>query len=165
MHPELPDWDPTTKFLVITGIALIAAILGTYTGPPTERSKLEHFYRTTRPFGFWGPLRETLSPTVRRAMDRENQRDVLTTPFALLWQITLFLLPMQVIIGNWRDFAVTAVLFAIGLGGVLLLWVRHWPTNEQGQYESSILLGAEQDATGPAVPAAVPADVGAVVKA
>ncbi len=165
MHPELPDWGPTTKFFVITGIALIAAILGTYTGPPTERGKLEHFYRTTRPFGLWGPLRDILSPAVRNAMDRENHRDLITVPFALLWQITLFLLPMQVIIGNWRDFAVTAVLFAIGLGGVLLLWVRHWPTNQDGRYESSILLAAEQDAASPDAPTAVAADVSTPVKA
>jgi hypothetical protein len=42
-------------FMVAVGLA--ASLVATYIRPPTERSVLEHFYRTTRPFGLWGPLR------------------------------------------------------------------------------------------------------------
>jgi len=157
VHPEAEAfWTPAMKFVVITGIAVVGAIIGTYTAPPTDHAVLMRFYRTTRPFGFWARFKETLPPAVQLEMTRETARDVAAVPFALLWQITLFLLPMQVLLATWRDFAVTLVLFGIGLGGLLLIWFRHLPSKEQGNYPSSILMGAEQATAGPAMPAATP---------
>jgi Na+/proline symporter len=159
-----PHWPPGLTFVVGLCISFAGCVIGTYLNPPTDRPVLEHFYRTTRPFGLWSPLRHILPADVRAAMDRENRNDVLAVPFALLWQITLFMLPMQMVIGAWRSFWPTLGLFAIGLSGVLWFWYRNLPPREVGAYPASVLLGAEQDATGPVLPATIPADVGQPVK-
>ena len=49
-------------------------------------------------------------------MTREHRNDLLALPFALGWQITLFLLPMQLIIRNWQGFRVAFAIFALCLG-------------------------------------------------
>ena len=108
-------------------VALAGTVAGTYMFPPTDRPTLEHFYRTTRPFGLWGPLKHVLSPDVLKATKREHFYDILALPFALGWQITLFLLPMQAIIAQWYDFKITLIIFGVSLLGVYLFWYRQLP--------------------------------------
>jgi len=60
-------------------------------------------------------------------MELEHRRDVLCVPFALLWQVTMFMLPMQAVIGAWRSFWPTLALFLAGLTGVYFLWFRYLP--------------------------------------
>lgn len=126
-HYVDPNMDPYWKFALNSCIALVGAIAGTYLTAPADPKIVEHFYKTTRPFGIWGPLKKKLHPDTRKAMEREHFYDLAALPFALLWQITLFLLPMQFIIHAWRSFAVTLVIFAISLFGLLMLWYRNLP--------------------------------------
>ncbi len=119
------DMDPRCQFLGMVGIGLAGSLLGTYLGKPTDRAVLERFYRKTRPFGLWGPLKSILSKDIRESMEREHRNDLLALPLALCWQATLFLLPMQMIIGAWRSFAVTLVIFLSSLIGLYFLWYRH----------------------------------------
>ncbi|MCB9850728.1 MAG: sodium:solute symporter [Phycisphaerales bacterium] len=124
-----PAWFPTelSGFVYITLIGLAGAVLGTFASRPTHPKVLENFYRTTRPFGLWGPLRRKLPPEEQRAINRENRNDIIALPFTLLWQITLFLLPMLAIVGNWSAFGWTFALFAIGLAGMYVFWYRELP--------------------------------------
>ena len=125
-------WAPVWEFTVLLVSCTLICMIGSRLGRPTDRRVLEHFYRTTRPFGFWGPLKGVLSPDMRRATRREHVFDVLSVPFALLWQITLFLLPMQLIIGTWRAAAVTAGLCLLGLCGIIVFWYRNLPPARKG---------------------------------
>jgi hypothetical protein len=58
-------------------------------------------------------------------MTLEHRRDVWALPFALGWQITLFLLPMQLLIKSYRSFGITLAIFGVSLGGLYLIWLRH----------------------------------------
>ena len=118
------------KFTLNSSVALAGCIIGTFLTRPTDPQVVERFYRTTRPFGFWGPLKKLLPPDMRAEMHRENVRDFISLPFALGWQITLFLLPMQLIIGAWRDFAITLVIFLVCLGWLLIVWYRNLPEDD-----------------------------------
>lgn len=122
-----PDLDERWQFLVMVGIGFVGSIVGTILTGPIERPILEHFYRTTRPFGFWGPLRECLSPDDRAPTTREHRNDLIALPFVLAWQITLFILPMQLIIHNFRDFWITLIIFVVSLIGIYLFWYRNLP--------------------------------------
>lgn len=130
-----PTMGPMEKFILVTGVSVVGTIVGTYCFPPTEKGVLEHFYRTTRPFGLWGPLKGILEPPARQAMEREHFYDIAALPFALGWQITLFLLPMQLIIGAWTSFFVTLAIFLVCLLGVHFLWYRHLPPARSRQEE------------------------------
>ena len=126
-----PDLDERLQFLTMMSIALVGAIVGTYLGKPTDRQVLEHFYKTTRPFGLWGPLRNTLPPDVRETTRREHFYDLAALPFTFLWQVTLFLLPMQLVIRNMRDFWITLPIFLVSLFGMYQLWYKHLPPAQE----------------------------------
>lgn len=121
IHPGLPE---VSQFLLMTALSFGGTVIGSLLTAPTPRPVLEHFYRTTRPFGFWGPFRSLFQGEDRRAMDRENRNDLLTVPFALLWQVTLFLLPMQLVIRSYDSFLTTLPLFLLGCAGMYVLWWR-----------------------------------------
>ena len=139
--------DPRGQFLLTMAIGFAGSILGTYVTKPTNRKVLEHFYQTTRPFGWWGPLEDCLPADVRQRMKKEHFYDVLSLPFAIVWQVTIFLLPMQLIIRSWNAFLVTLVIFTISLTGLYLFWYQKLPAaNYEEEYERTIL-GAPENET------------------
>ncbi len=120
-----PEWHDLIKFAAVGGVGLVATIVGTFLTRPTDQAVLENFYRTTRPFGFWGPLLHTLSPEQLKATRREHLNDIIGLPFALLWQITLFLLPMFLVVHNFKAFWITLPLFLIGIAGLYHFWYKN----------------------------------------
>ena len=57
---------------ILNGELNAGSIFGTYITRPTDRKVLEHFYRTTRPFGWWKPLKDCLPADVRERMKKEQ---------------------------------------------------------------------------------------------
>ncbi|WP_052881055.1 sodium:solute symporter family transporter [Kiritimatiella glycovorans] len=121
----LPGLHVFTGFSLLIAVSLAGSLLGTFLAPAADRETLERFYRQTRPFGFWKPFRALLDPETRAATDRENRLDLASVPFALVWQVTLFLVPMQIVLLKFDvEFWITVVLFAISLFGLYRLWLR-----------------------------------------
>ncbi|MBN1512343.1 MAG: sodium:solute symporter [Phycisphaerae bacterium] len=125
------DLSEVTQFLILTPISLLCAIVGTYLGPPCRPEVLENFYRTTRPFGFWGPLRNTLSEKARHAMEIEHLNDYLALPCAFVWMVTMYLLPMQLMLRQYQAFGVTLVLFLTSLAGMYRFWYKNLPSQSE----------------------------------
>jgi len=131
--------DPRGQFLLTMTIGFAGSIFGAYVTKPTDRKVLKHFYQTTRPFGWWKPLKDCLPEDVQQRMKKEHFYDVLSLPFAIVWQVTLFLLPMQLIIRSWHAFFVTLSIFIISLTGLYLFWYKQLPeTNYEEEYEKTI---------------------------
>jgi len=126
-----PGLDEFRQFFIIITIGFAATIFGSLITKPTDRKVLENFYRKTRPFGLWGPFKGILSDEVREKMQREHRNDLLAVPFTLLWQVTLLLLPMQLVIHSFKAFGVTLVLFIIGLAGMYIFWYRNLPPADE----------------------------------
>ncbi|MDD5199136.1 MAG: hypothetical protein PHC88_04975 [Terrimicrobiaceae bacterium] len=110
------------QFLVMTGLSFLGAVGASLLTPPTPREVLRKFYRGTRPFGWWRPLRGELQGAERETVDRENRTDILTLPFAFVWHVPLLLLPMQLVAKSYPAFWSTLPFFLIGLAGMYFLW-------------------------------------------
>ena len=141
----LPELDSRLQFFILGAIGLAASIIGTYLGKPEDFEVVGRFYRITRPFGLWGPFRRALPTAERVAMELEHRRDILCVPFALVWQVAMFMLPMQAIIGAWTSFFGTLALFLIGLAGMYFLWFRHLPKENyfEPNEEAGVKMGHE----------------------
>lgn len=135
LQQHLPQWgvrllhSPAEwqMFVVLTMISFAFSIIGALLSAPTPQDTLTHFYRTTRPFGLWGPLRKMLAPAMREKMRRENRNDLFAVPFVLLWQVTLFLLPMLLVIKAYTTFLQTLPWFLLGTAGMYWFWWRNLP--------------------------------------
>jgi SSS family solute:Na+ symporter len=120
----IPEMGEVSQFLFTAGLSFLGTIVTSLITAPTPMPVLRHFYKTTRPFGFWGPLRSEITGSAREAMDKENRNDIIAIPFTLLWQVTLFLLPMQLVTRTYTAFWATLPLFLIGAIGMYIFWWR-----------------------------------------
>jgi Na+/proline symporter len=122
--PLMPEWQ---QILYMVAAGLAGSVAATYIRPPTERAVLEHFYRTTKPFGLWGPLKKILAPEEAAAMNREHKYDLISVPFALFWQMSMLMLPLLLIVRQYRASAATAAILAASLVGLYFFWYRKLP--------------------------------------
>ena len=122
--PEMPEWQ---QLLYMVGAGLAGSVAATYVRPPADRAVLEHFYRTTKPFGLWGPLKRILGAEEAAAMAREHKYDLISVPFALFWQISMLMLPMLLIVRQYEASAVTAGILGLSLVGLYFFWYRKLP--------------------------------------
>ncbi|HKK17071.1 MAG TPA: hypothetical protein VJ952_00200, partial [Opitutales bacterium] len=77
--PDFPYW---AKFLYVAVIGSTGTILGCLCTKPTDIRVLVDFYKRTRPFGLWKPVRKYLHEEQLEYIDSENRRDILGLPFA-----------------------------------------------------------------------------------
>lgn len=115
-------------FLSVSAISLGATILVTLLTPATPTPVLTHFYRLTRPFGLWGPVRGALPEAETRGIRTENRRDILAILLAVPWQLVLFLTAMQLVTGRWDLFAILFGILIVLSAGLYVTWFRHLST-------------------------------------
>lgn len=117
-----PTMSEAKQLVLALSCSFGGVIVGSLMTAPTPRPVLREFYRRTRPFGWWKPLRDELPEPHRAAIDEENRRDLIAVPFALVAQVGLFLLPMQLVIQSYHAFALTLVAFAFSVAGLTYWW-------------------------------------------
>jgi solute:Na+ symporter, SSS family len=112
-------------FIVSSGASLMGCILGTYLTPVTDMAVLENFYKNTRPFGLWGRVSKSLTPTTMAGIKTEHRRDIISVIIAVPWQVCLFLSGMMLIFKRWDTFFI--LLATLLVLSVLLYynWYRH----------------------------------------
>ena len=125
--PSMPEWE---QFVLMAALSFVGTIAGSLLSKPTPDAVLRNFYRTTRPFGFWGPFKNEFQGEQSVALKREHRNDITAVPFVLLWQVTLFLLPMQLVIKAYHAFFWTLPLFLLGAAGMYKFWWRALPPAE-----------------------------------
>ena len=120
--PGVPEY---AAFIFSAGVSLTSMIVGTYLAPVTDRSVLENFYKTTRPFGFWGSIRDSIPKHVLERVNEENRRDIIAVFFAVPWQVVLFLGLMMIVMQRWDNFTYLSILFVLLSIGLYHFWFRH----------------------------------------
>jgi len=112
--------------LVILGtIGLATGIIATYASSPTPPPVLRNFYLTTLPFGTWRAFKAMLPLELQHRVSAEHTRDVASLPFALAFQISIFLAPMLVFVGNQMALAVSVVMAVGSIAALYAIWLRH----------------------------------------
>ncbi|QHI69712.1 sodium:solute symporter family transporter [Tichowtungia aerotolerans] len=122
-----PELNEGWQFVITLAGGLTGSIIGTYLTQPTDPEVLRNFYLKTRPFGIWGHIKKTLSEEEQIRTTREHRNDLIAVPFALLWQVTMFLCPMLALVKNWTGFAGAFILWLIGGAGLWFFWYRNLP--------------------------------------
>ncbi len=93
-------------------------------GTATPKEVLRDFYGRTRPFGLWGRFLSALPKEEQLRTKAEHRRDVLGVLSALVGQVSLLFLPMQLMIGRVADFAWTAALAVASGASLHCFWLR-----------------------------------------
>jgi Na+/proline symporter len=107
--------NPLFFFPILLVLSLAGCLVGTYFGEPEDETILKHFYKTTRPWGFWGPIREkVMAENPRFEPNREMLKDWVNVLVGIVWQLCLTSLPIFIVLREWNSagavFATLAVL-------------------------------------------------------
>ena len=60
-------------------------------------------------------------------MTREHKFDLISLPFALFWQFSMLMLPLLLIVREYRSSAVVGSMLAVSLIGLYFFWYKKLP--------------------------------------
>lgn len=105
---------PLYYFPLTFAVSLGGCIAGTYAAPPTDETVLKSFYRTVRPWGFWGPVHNKVmqeDPSFER--NKNFKRNMFNVAVGIIWQTCLTVLPIYIVIREQLNGVTTAVILLI----------------------------------------------------
>lgn len=112
-------------FFVTATVTFMACIVIALMTPPTDDDTLRLFYKKTRPFGFWGRIRDSISDIDMDAVNRENRRDIMSTFIAVPWMLFMGITPMLFVTKQWEYFGYASALLVVLSIFLYFNWFRH----------------------------------------
>ncbi|WP_276390912.1 sodium:solute symporter family protein [Eudoraea chungangensis] len=113
-------------FPLLLLITTLGCLFGTYTAAPTDEKVLIDFYKKTRPWGFWKPIKEKV---VRNEPDfKENKafkKDMFTVFIGTATQTLLVVIPLYLILHEYTSLWISLGLFAICAWILKRFWWNH----------------------------------------
>jgi len=109
-----PNTSAIYLFPIILAASFIGCIAGTFLTDPDEDEVLKNFYKQTRPWGFWKPIIDKLKlddPNFESNTD--FRRDMINVIVGIIWQMTLTVMPVYLVIHNYKHFVITLFVFVI----------------------------------------------------
>jgi len=103
--PEIAD---IYLFPAILAFSFAGAFLGTFLTKPDDEEVLKKFYKNVRPWGFWKPIREKVQkedPSFEP--NKDLGRDAVNVLVGIVWQMSLVVLPIYLVIHNMKAFLIT----------------------------------------------------------
>ncbi len=94
-----PDTLDLYTFPLMLLLALIGALVGTYTSAPTDEKTLMSFYKTVRPWGFWKPIHDKVvaaDPSFEG--NKDFKRDMFNIVIGVIWQTALVITPIYLVL-------------------------------------------------------------------
>jgi solute:Na+ symporter, SSS family len=112
-------------FFVTASVTFMACIVIALMTPPTDDETLRLFYKKTRPFGFWGRIRNSIPDIDMVAVNRENRRDIMSTFIAVPWMLFMGITPMLFVTKQWEYFGYASALLVVLSVFLYFNWFRH----------------------------------------
>lgn len=114
----VPILFPTTAAIYLFPLILLISFIGCFAGclltAPTSPIVLQQFYRQTNPWGFWRPVKSAVQETHPDFIPNPFfKRDLWNILVGIVWQMTLVVMPIYLIIKKWDAFGIALVLFII----------------------------------------------------
>jgi hypothetical protein len=102
------------SFPFIIVVSALASVIVCLKTPREKDEVLESFYLTVRPWGFWKPVYQSLLekyPNLKANTD--FRRDAFNVANGIIWQLTLNIIPICLIIGQYRTMWISIVVLAV----------------------------------------------------
>jgi solute:Na+ symporter, SSS family len=123
-----PEYVDIFVFPLIFAFSLLGCVLGTYATPLPNPDTLVAFYKQTKPWGFWGPVKASAMANDHSFVPNTHfKRDGFNVLVGIVWQMAQLLIPVYFMI---RENAQMVIWSAVFLGCSYLLKKYWWNTLE-----------------------------------
>ena len=121
-----PEYVDIFVFPVILLFSMVGCIIGTYLQPLTNREQVKEFYKKTKPWGFWKPIKEeVLAENPDFVPNKDFKRDSFNVVVGVIWQMAQVVIPIYFML---RENTEMVVWFAILILTSALL-KKYWWNN------------------------------------
>lgn len=115
-----PDVDPLYAFPYIIAIAGLASVIGSLVTRADEEDVLIAFYKSVRPWGFWGPIKKkVINSDPEFMMESTAARDLFNVFIGVIWQMTFVFVPILLVMKAW-----SRMFMAIGIMVVTSVFLK-----------------------------------------
>lgn len=109
-----PEVQPLYAFPFILLISLIGSIGGSLLTKQDKEEVLIDFYRSVRPWGWWAPVKRTVMEKYPEFKPNKNAgRDIFNIVVGMVWQLTLVVMPIYLVIRELWPMLIAFVVFAV----------------------------------------------------
>ena len=131
--PEIAD---IYLFPLILLFSFIGCIAGTLLTEPDTDEVLMKFYKNVRPWGFWKPIREkVIKEDPGFEANKDFGRDVINVITGIVWQMSLVVLPIYLVIHNYKAFWISLGIVAVTMTILKFNWYDRLKYADKG-YEN-----------------------------
>ncbi len=100
-------------FPIILVVSTFFSVIVSLLTKPEDENVLKDFYKSVRPWGFWGPIREMVSADDNNFKPNTAfARDMLNVVVGTIWQLTFVLIPVYLIVRKFHAMVVCIVIMA-----------------------------------------------------
>lgn len=98
-------------FPLMLAISLLGCIAGTLMTKPVDEEILKNFYKTVKPWGFWGPIKsKVMAEDPSFEPNNGFKKDAFNVLIGVIWQTSLVILPIYIVLQQGTPIAVTAAI-------------------------------------------------------
>ena len=102
------------QFPILFVFALVGSIAGCLLTKPEDEEVLKKFYSQTRPWGFWKPIAEkVMAEDANFKVNKDFGRDMFNIVVGIIWQMTLVVIPVFLVIRGYTGLAVSIAVFIL----------------------------------------------------
>ncbi|MBD0404231.1 sodium:solute symporter family protein [Flammeovirga sp. EKP202] len=124
-------------FPVLFAVSLIGSVAGTLLTKPTEEETLINFYKSVKPWGYWGPIKEkVIAKDPNFQVNKDFKKDMFNVVTGIVWQSMLTLLPLYIVIKEEMGILSTAAILIITTLILKKNWYDKLPEDHQEVPES-----------------------------
>ena len=133
------DMNALQAFPLMLAVCTGAAVAGSMLTPATDMETLGKFYIKTRPWGFWGPVRQALAEAGTPVpANPDFQRDMINVIVGIVWHTALTAAPIFLVIREWTEMWVCVGVIAVTSVFLKLNWYDRLRDYAEGTPEEEI---------------------------
>ena len=120
------DIRPLYLFPLLLVVSGLACVIASYLTKPEDPATLDNFYRRTRPWGWWGPVRDrVLESDPAFAPNRDFRRDMFNVTIGIIAQTCLVAAPIFLVIRETTSLVTTLAIFFVSAAVLKKSWFDH----------------------------------------
>lgn len=123
VYPEIVD---IYVFPIIFGFSLIGCFVGSFVKPLENREEIKKFYKQTKPWGFWGPIRrEVMMEDPSFKPNFHLKRDAINIIVGIIWQFSQVVIPIYFMIKENYEAMAWVIVLIVSTWWLKKNWWNH----------------------------------------
>ncbi|MFS4416542.1 sodium:solute symporter family protein [Maribacter sp. 2307ULW6-5] len=127
-----PEYVDIFVFPIIFVFSFVGCVIGTFLEPLPNKEAVMAFYRQTRPWGFWGPIKEAvMAEDPSFVPNQDFKRDSFNVLVGIVWQMAQVVIPIYFMLRQNTEMVIWSAVLIITSFLLKKYWWDHLKTVDE----------------------------------